>query len=193
MVPVSELIGIELPPPYVTNLLFETYVTSVHWFMIVFHEPSLRAELEKMLLSGMVSRHKLPLTLLVVTILATGAAYTSVSMAERSCPGWDLGRLRSKLIRVVEEKFLSIFDNGDAEAVAVCVLLSSYYIYHGQPQRGSVIMGAGWKAAEALRLHQEDTWPRTGVIQTEVRRRVWWALYAADAYGLPLSYIDDCC
>lgn len=150
--------------------------------MLVFHEPSLKAELEEVLLTGMVSRHKLPSVMLLVTILATGAAYTPTSVAERSCPGWNLPKLRSKLIRVIEEKFLDLFDRGHVEAVAVCVLLSSYYMYHGQPERGWITLGAGWRAAEAIGLHQERSWSRMSLdmIQVEVRRRVWWALYVAD-------------
>lgn len=181
LIPVADLIGRDLPPRYVVNLLFEAFANSTHWFMLVFHEPSLRAELEEILATGMVSRHKLPWMMLVITILATGATYTPASVIEKSCPGWNLVKLRTKLIRVIEERFLDLFDSRDVEAVAVCVLLSSYYMYHGQLERGWVTLGAAWRAAESMRLHQEHTWSRMDLIQIEVRRRVWWALYVADA------------
>jgi len=184
---VSDLIGCELPSPAVTTMLFDIFMKSVHWFMIVFHEPTLRAELEEIMRTGHVQQSKFSLLVLVMVILAIGAKYaTKDDVQSCGCPDLDLASLQSNLMRKIEEKLLEVLDQDDIGSVQVCILLSSIYLYHRRPKRCFVVVGAAMKAAQALGLHRESTWGCIDPVEREVRRRVWWALFVCEACVIPL-------
>jgi hypothetical protein len=180
LIAVSDLIGMDLPPGEVINVLFDSYLNSVHWFMMVFHEPTFRKELEGIITTGHVQQRRLSFLILVLVILANGAKYVSAEVIQSHCPGLNLVSLQLKLMAKIEEKFLDVFDEGDIESVQICVLLGSLYLYHGQPKRSFVVLGTALKGAHALGLHEEASWGRIDPIVREVRRRVWWALYVAE-------------
>ena len=177
----------DLPRPPITRILFDNFISSVHWFMMVFHEPSVRTELEEVLTSDFVQYRRPSFFVLVLTILAIGAKYTANDALHEESPGFDLAVLQSKLIQRIEEHFLDIFDEDNIEAVQVCVLLSSYYFYHSRPKRAFVVLGTALKSADALGLNRECEWGRIDSVTREVRRRVWWALYVCDGYGIMLQ------
>ena len=101
---VSEMIAMDLPPPYITNLLLDTYLQSVHWFMIVFHEPTFKIELEELITTGFMPPHRLSFLVLVLLVLAIGAKYASNDANLKHFPDLDWNSLHSKLISKVEEK-----------------------------------------------------------------------------------------
>ena len=180
LAPVSDLIGETLPAPEVINLLLETFIDSVHWFMMVFHEPTLRGELQTIVTTGQVQIHRLSFLILILVILSIGAIYVRDDLVQLRCPGQDMTRLQIRLLRKVEEKFLDVFDEGDIESVQVCILLGSIYIYHRRPKRAFVVLGAALKASHANGLHRESLWGQVTDVTREVRRRVWLALYVYD-------------
>lgn len=187
MVPVSSLIGMDLPPRQVTNILLDSYISSVHWFMIVFHEPTLRVELDEILTSGLIQPRRLSFLILILSVLALGAKYAKESDSTQQYNGLELPSLHSKLILKVEQSFVSILDGSSVESVQICVLLASYHIYDCQPKKANSIIGAGIRTAWNLGLHREATWGAINPIAREVRRRVWWALYVAEGYASYLS------
>ena len=69
MIPLLELIGVEFPPKHVADFLLDTYLESVHWFMVVFHEPSLRVDYEKIMHAKAAPKRKLGLVVLLMVIL----------------------------------------------------------------------------------------------------------------------------
>ena len=177
----TELIGMKLPPRQIIYFLLDNYLNSVHWFVIVFHEPTLREELDQIVTSGSVQKSRLSFLTLILVILVMGAKYANHDIASQICPGFSITDLESKLIAKVEEKFLDIFDNVDIESVQTGVLLATYYVYHSKPTRAYVVVGATLKSAKALGLNRESNWGTIDILSREIRRRAWWALYAADA------------
>lgn len=180
LIPVSDLIGTDLPSQGVVDFLFKRYLESVHWFMMVFYQPSLQAEMNEIVSSGVVPRRRISFLLLVLLILSMGAKYASHNDIEKHIPMAELNDLQAKFLIAVEERFLDIFNEGEIEAVQIAILLSSYYLYHRQPKKGFAIIGAGVKSAQAMGLHQESSWGQISHITREVRRRNWWALVVAD-------------
>ena len=174
------MIAMDLPPQHIAHYLLDTYMQSVHWFMLVFHEPRFRAELDGILTTGILQPHRLPFLVLALLVLAIGAKYGSENPKSQRFPGIDWRSLHCKLISKVEEKFFNVFDETDIESVQVCVLLGSHYIYHGKPKRTFVLLGTALKSAQAIGLYRESTWRPMDVITREVWRRVWCTLYGSD-------------
>ncbi|OQV03457.1 Fungal Zn2-Cys6 binuclear cluster domain-containing protein [Cladophialophora immunda] len=180
---VSDLIGSDLPPTAATLLLFDVFIKSVHWFMMVFHEPSLRAELQSILNTGYVAERNLSTLILILVTLLIATKYTTHEELENVCAGIDVPLLQSKLLETVETHFLAILDQDNIGTIQVCILLSSFYFYHGRPNRCLAINSAAVRIAQNLKFHRESYWRGIDVIEREVRRRVWWALYVLDGYG----------
>lgn len=146
-------------------------------------------------------------------VLGMGAYYASLSTTQPS-ENFDVSQLSRDILSVIEKQFLGILNSADVEAVQICVLLGSYYLFNGRPTAGLGVLGSGIKIGQALRLHREV--PSVGLSEArlEARRRCWWALevfdksvcasrffnvfpnienivrYAAIAFGRPCS-IDD--
>ncbi|KIW17992.1 hypothetical protein PV08_02278 [Exophiala spinifera] len=185
VIPVSELIECDLPAREATMMLFTTFIDSVHWFMMVFHEPTLRVELDNVLRTGSIGEHRLSTLILILVILLIATKYTREEEASLFLrAGVNLQLLQSRLLRIVEWKFLAVLDQDDIGALQVCVLLSSFYFYHGSPNRCLAMNSAAIRIAQKMKIHQESDWPsHIDKVEREVRRRVWWALYVVDGYG----------
>ena len=148
--------------------------------MMVIHEPSLRADLEEIMRTGRAHRRQKSLLYLTMVILAIGTRYALNDDAQNLRLEIDLATLQSHLMTKIEENLLDIIDQDDIGSIQACVLLGSLYFYHRRPKRCFVVNGAALKAAQALRLHKESTWGAIDLIEREVRRRVWWALYVCE-------------
>jgi hypothetical protein len=70
--PLDEIIGFNLPLRNVTDFLVETYFDSVHWFMMVVHEPSFRADYDRLVTSRMASEYDTPFVVLLLMVLSIG-------------------------------------------------------------------------------------------------------------------------
>lgn len=180
-VSVIDLIGEELPPLDLVNYSFGKYLDAVHWFMVLFHEPSFRIELQQILSTGYVRKDRSAFLYLAVLVIGVGARYAAGSSdAEISYQDYDLDGLGRKLIRCIELKLLDIFDESGIEAVQIAIVMSSYHLYHGLPKRSFAILGSALKVALSIGLHKESSWRMSDHVVKEVWRRLWWALYTAE-------------
>jgi hypothetical protein len=180
LVRLRDVMGCNLPAPVITLKFFDVFIHSVHWFMMVFHEPSLRADLEEMLRSGVFPRQKLSTVILMMVVLLIGTKYVLIDEMPPTYSSHDLSRLQAVLLERIESRFLTVLDQDDVGAVQICVLLSSFYFYHGRPHRCLAMNSAAIRLAQGIKLHRESTWGDIDPIEREVRRRVWWALYVLD-------------
>lgn len=187
LIPIVKLLGCNLPPTEATTMLFDVFLNSVHWFMMVFHDPTLRAELESMLTTGCTAESNLSTVVLILVVLLIGTKYATEQEAETACPEIDLALLQSKLLQTIESNFLLVLDQANTATLQVCILLSSFYFYHGRPNRCLAINSAATRIAQNLKFHQESRWRNIGVIERETRRRVWWALYVLDGSASPIA------
>lgn len=195
-IPLSDVLGIELPEPHIVNFLVDTYMNSVHWFMSVIHGPSLRRTAATMMANGSIVESRQLFPILIVVIMAMAARYVDPEQARDVCAAYDLKKMESIWIRLAEEKLLDVFEFGGTEAVQISIILKSYYLYGNRPKRSIAILGAGIKVALSMKLHLEHTWAVTDPIRVNVRRRLWWSLWVADVwaatiYGTPCSIHDD--
>ncbi|KAJ9604180.1 hypothetical protein H2200_011014 [Cladophialophora chaetospira] len=188
---IQDVLGSNLPPPHVIDFCLESYVDAVHWFMLLFHEPSLRAGISDLTATGFVRTDRVSFLILVGLVVAVGAKYATKSDAEERCPGFDLDELGTRFIRKTEERLLDVVDEAHIEAIQISVILSSYYIYHSRPNRSLALNGVSQKLALSIGLHKESSWKMQDPIVREVWRRLCWALYTAEVFGA-MSFGTPC-
>ncbi|KAJ5736040.1 uncharacterized protein N7483_001165 [Penicillium malachiteum] len=186
-----ETFDFEFPLRPVADFLLETYLGAVHWFMMVFHEPTFRNQYESILddHSSPKSNSKL---LLIILVLSLGAHYTTDDRVKAHSPTFDLEKFREKSLAKVKERLWDLLDDSDVESVQVCVLLGSFYLYHGRPNLAYVVLGAGIRCSQIMGLDKESSWRRVSEMEKEERRRTFWALFVFDrfasiVYGKPCS------
>ncbi|KAJ4574282.1 hypothetical protein HRR82_006558 [Exophiala dermatitidis] len=196
---VEELFGFELPSKRVTDYLLNVYMGAVHWFMMVFHEPTLRASYEAFMANRRSPKSRSNQAIFILLLLSLGAHYASEEDVRARFPSFNLDTFQRLSLKRVEDSLHTLYDSAEIESVQVCVLLGSYYMYHGRPNLAFVILGAGISCAQLMSLHKESSWRWLSEIAKEERRRTFWALFVFDRFastifgrpcGIPLNDID---
>ena len=154
--PVYQLFDFTLPPKGTLDAILDTYLKAVHWFMLLFHEPSFRLRYESLMPRGIQSRADSRFSLLLLTIWILGCKYMSKDDASRL--GFDAKNFQTAALRHLEANLMFLFEDSELESVQVCVLLGSFYLYTGRPNLGFVVLGSGIRCAFALGLHRESSW-----------------------------------
>lgn len=162
--------------------LFDVYITAVHWHLTLFHGQSLLRRIEPILDSGRAFESDIPLLSLWLIILILGTCYVDEAELSPRFDGIDLGSLRSRLAMVAEQHYLRFTEDHTIESVAFSFLLSTYYLIARKTRRSIMIQSAALRAAHGMDLHEETRWGNVSVVERQVRRRVWWMLFLADAY-----------
>lgn len=179
--PVYQLFDFALPAKGTLDAILDTYLKAVHWFMLLFHEPSFRLRYESLMARGIQSRADSRLSLLLLTIWILGCKYMSDDDATRL--RFDAKNFQTAALRHLEANLMFLFEDSELESVQVCVLLGSFYLYTGRPNLGFVVLGSGIRCAFALGLHRESSWPSLAQEVQEERKRVWWALFIFDRFA----------
>jgi hypothetical protein len=174
-----DALNYEFPPKPVADFLLETYFRAVHWFMMVFHEATFRRQYESNLMGCGYNDSKSRL-LLILLVLSLGAHYTTDERFKSHCTTFDLERFRKQSLAKLEEHLLSLLDTSNVQSVQVCVLLGSFYLYHGRPNLAYVILGAVIRCSQIIGLDNESSWRGVSEMDKEERRRTFWALYVFD-------------
>ncbi|KIX04251.1 uncharacterized protein Z518_07805 [Rhinocladiella mackenziei CBS 650.93] len=196
---VEDLLGFELPSKRVTDYLLSTYLGAVHWFMMVFHEPTLRTSYEALMATRRCARARSNHIIFMVLLLSLGAHYAPEEEVHRKFPSFQLETFQRLSLKRVEDSLHTLYDAAELESVQVCVLLGSYYMYHGRPNLAFVVLGAGLRCAQLMSLHKESAWRWQSEMAKEERRRTFWALFVFDRFaatifgrpcGIPNGEID---
>ncbi|KAJ9636639.1 hypothetical protein H2204_005239 [Knufia peltigerae] len=176
-----------MPPPTVMHILLEAYFDRVHWFIYLFHQPSFMTRADALLSSPSWTRQDMPaiMAMLMASAMAlkcvlndpewTGhSVLTTYALDARSLLNDFIGEIRNHLI--------DLLDDSQIETVQVCILLGTYYIYHGSPSLAWSILGMAVRTAYALALHCEDTEDHPQ-IALQVRHRTWNHVTVADTFS----------
>lgn len=102
----------------------------------------------------------------------------------------DVSSLRARFISSLEKNFLDSFDQYNQDWICFSSLLSMYYLLNQRPRRASMVMGSAIQAARDMRLDKApvDGGPMTN-LEVEMRKRVWWTLFAGDGYVVRSKYL----
>lgn len=202
----SELVAL-FPSREVAALLVDTYFDRVHWFMLIFQQDDFRQAWQQMYnhpVEQLISVYPNPGfigTFLVV--IAIALQYAGVHRRHLlEAHNIDPPALEEKILSTIRAKFLDIVSLGTLEAVQTCVLLGTYYLFHGNPELAWPVCGCGLRIAQALNLHRRM--PSTGPMskemyrQYETRKRCWWAIFEIEtfcsmSYGYPHAIKDTDC
>lgn len=205
---IAELVRL-LPSRAAASLLVDTYFDRVHWFILIFHQDDFRRKWEQMYdfsAKDLITRYPNPgfiSTFLVV--IAIALQYTG-SHRQGLLRNHDVDHsdLKDRILSTIRARLLDIVSLGSLDTVQTCVLLGTYYLYHGSPGLAWPVCGCGLRVAQALNLHRRlptgNTDARLPETQrlSETRKRCWWAIYEIEtfcsmSYGYPHGIKDADC
>lgn len=196
-----------LPNREITYLLVDNYFDKIHWYMLLFHQHKFRNALSSLYLdtsstapaTGRQDESTAGYISVLLAVCALSLRYTSTAQREQ------LGKhtvnaesLRESILNTLRLRLLDNLALGSLEAVQLCVLLGSYYLYHGEPELAWPLCGCALRLAQALELHRRPMPDMVSQHENEVRKRCWWAVheietYCSMIYGFPLSMSDSDC
>ncbi|KAE8381888.1 fungal-specific transcription factor domain-containing protein [Aspergillus bertholletiae] len=207
---VAELVSL-LPDYQAAALLVDTYFDRVHWFMLIFHQDDFRRRWPKLYRQPNArssnSSQNLGFVSTFLMVIAIGLQYIGDHRRHLLATyGIDPDSLKERIFSAVRTRLLDIVSVGSLEVVQMCVLLGTYYLYHGAPRLAWPVCGCGLRIAQALGLHHkrspsaQQSSPKSIAArkQNEAKKRGWWAIYEIEtfcsmAYGYPLSIKDSDC
>ncbi|RMJ10671.1 hypothetical protein CDV36_009714 [Fusarium kuroshium] len=199
-----------LPDLEVAKTLVENYFDRIHWFMLVFHQRDFRNKFQNLYGPGPRPSNEASQTsgrvsyiAVLLAVFATSLQYTNAEQKHLLLShGIDTEALKDRILIGLKLRFLDIISLGSLEIVQMCILLGSYYLYHGEPEMAWPLCGSGLRIAQALNLHRRipsDKSDDESLRQMiEDRKRAWWAIYEIETfcsmlYGFPSSISDRDC
>ncbi|KAF2854099.1 hypothetical protein T440DRAFT_268291 [Plenodomus tracheiphilus IPT5] len=194
--PISSILEYPLPSMNIMRMLLEEYFDAVHWFSLVIYEPRFRSKFESIQDSFAYPSQK-SFLLLLSTVLGMGAWYKSQrSGVDSDFSDEDWLQWSVSLVTGAGSQLTELMDQTSIASVQACILLGSYYVYHGKPNLSFALLGATIRTAHAIGLHRQPL--RGDVNSIEERKRVWWTIYTWDrfasvTYGRPLGINDKDC
>ncbi|KAK2684026.1 hypothetical protein RAB80_001972 [Fusarium oxysporum f. sp. vasinfectum] len=203
----TELISL-LPELGPATLLVDNYFDRIHWFILVFHQDDFRKKFQNLydyihFSSGPNAPSRgIGFIAVLLAVFATSLHHIGAQERKLKSHNIDPQELKDRILAVLKLRFLDIVSRGSLEAVQFCVLLASYYLYHGEPGMAWPLSGSGLRIAQALNLHRKMTTrdPSDQALNQQIqdRKRAWWAVYEIDTfcsmlYGFPLGFSDSDC
>ena len=169
----------ELPPKTLADHLLAQYFNCIHSVLPVLHWPIFMAEYEKVYRSGSLLGISNEWAAVLFGVFACGAIHTNE--LDREEQGKKYIRTSCGIIDVWHDNF-----NLDRARAA---LLASIFLYEVNSKSASwVWIGSAVRVAQEMGLHIESgPWP---AVEGEMRKRVWWGLYAWDRFVMP-KYLDE--
>jgi hypothetical protein len=197
-----------LPGMGPATLLVDNYFDRIHWFILVFHQDDFRNKFQDLYYHTTVpsgpnaSSRGIGFLAILLAVFATSLHHIGAQESKLKSYNIDPEQLKGRILDALKSGFLDIVSRGSLEAVQFCVLLASYYLYHGEPEMAWPLSGSGLRIAQALSLHRKmppgDPSDRVLKQQIQDRKRAWWAVYEIDTfcsmlYGFPLGFSDSDC
>lgn len=147
-----------LPESPAATMLVNNYFDRIHWFTLLFHQRAFRQKFQGLYDSRsehhLTSNSQLGHVAVFLAVIATSLHYTNVQQKQQlKSHGIESEPLKDKILIALKSRFLDIISVGSLEVVQMCILLGSYYIYHGQPEIAWPLCGTGLRIAQALNLH----------------------------------------
>ena len=176
------------PPSEALEALIDVFFDRMHWFILIFHEPSFRRSAQQVCLSDTWDRSELGPVLAMLMVSAIGLQSVAHDaswhghelLAESSL---EAGSLRDALVREVRFHLLDLLEDCSIETMQVCSLLGTYCIFHASPTLAWHVLGLAVRTAYALALHCDDDEQQYDPVIAQVRRRNWNHITVADTFA----------
>ncbi|KAG9256345.1 uncharacterized protein F5Z01DRAFT_618439 [Emericellopsis atlantica] len=192
-----ELISL-LPAADVATVLVEIYFDKIHWFMLLFHQMEFRDSFAKLYrshalgLGGLLGGKDIGFLSVLLAVFSLSLRLAADDQRRQlAARGVDTNAVRESILTALRLRLLDVIALGSTEAVQMCVLLGSNYLYHGEPELAWTLCGCALRLAQALHLHRHAS-------ATDAAKRCWWAIHEVDTfcsmiYGFPQSMADADC
>ncbi|PVH75085.1 hypothetical protein DL98DRAFT_466894 [Cadophora sp. DSE1049] len=191
----------------VINLLIDTYFDRVHWFMLVFRQDTFRERFRTLISrrddQSFNSTEGFSFACTVLTVAALGLQHTCAYRKQRLAQlNVEPNSLLLRLLSTIQSVLFDLIAIGSLESVQVCVLVGSFYLFHGCPGPALPVIGCGLRIAQGMGLHRRSTRQNSEFSskghETEDAKRCWLALFEIDrfcsmVYGLPISFANEDC
>lgn len=178
-----------LPPRHVADHLLESYYASIHTVVPLLHWPTFMGEYEEAYRIGTLDRIPTAWVSLLFAVLAVGVVFSTDPNIQRPHKGKEYSEIAQKLTDIWNDEFT--IDHVKR------ALLTSIFLTEMNLKSGAwTWLGVATRIAQDIGLHTNTgPWP---LIEGEMRRRVWWSIYAWDRLlsvemGRPLLIEDADC
>jgi hypothetical protein len=190
------LTEVELPPEPVMLALIDAYFDRMQWFVILFHEPTFKHTARRIISRNAWRRQDLSPTMAVLAVAMIGLQsvlpdqkWSGHELLRQHCI--DGTKLMHGFVNEIRQNLLDISIDCRIEAVQVCFLVSSYYVYHNSPSIAWTVSGMAVRSAYALDLYSKSSQNENPLVD-EIRSRCWNHAIVADTftsivYGRPSS------
>lgn len=178
--------------------------------MLLFHQHEFRRNFEFLYAScnqrSTTKRSQQRVGYVAVLLAACAISLQYIDSAQKEALlilGVDADVFKDKILITLRLRLLDILALGSLQAVQTCVLLGSYYLYHGEPELAWPLCGCGLRIAQALNLHRkphlrDSRFDDYDQPSAAARNRCWWAVYEIETFcsmmfGFPTSISDSDC
>lgn len=175
------------PSPSVLQVAVDAYFDRVHWYIMLFHQPSFAEHTRNMVQPSAWRRDGLCDVLLVAAVAALGLrcvehdpAWTGHRLLESYSV--TAGSVVADLMSHLGAHFYEVMLESRIEAYQICMLLTTYHVYFGSSNFAWNASGVSSRTAYALALHCDKA-QNTDEIAREVGNRCWNHLVNSDQFS----------
>ncbi|KAH7406711.1 fungal-specific transcription factor domain-containing protein [Phaeosphaeria sp. MPI-PUGE-AT-0046c] len=164
----------ELPARGDFARLSRSYLDSIHEWYPVVHWPSFQAEVDEVYISKGLEGKRPGWVGLFFAVLACGSLQTNTA-----APGINASMFKGAVyFELATQAFMPMTQQMTMMHAQAALLLSIYATEQNMRSLGSMWLGAAVRAAQELNVHCVVS--MDSVIESETRRRLWWAMYTRD-------------
>jgi ribosomal protein L37AE/L43A len=178
-----------LPPKHVADHILHSYYATVHTVIPILHWPTFEREYEDVYNVGSLDQIPPVWSSLLFAVLAVGILHSSEPSATRPQKGKEYIETSLMLIDLWNDEFVVDHARG--------AILTSIFLFEMNLKSAAwTWLASSVRISQDMGLHLETgPWP---TIEGEMRRRVWWGIYAWDRLislelGRPLLIEDADC
>jgi hypothetical protein len=178
-----------LPPKRLSDHLLESYYASVHTVIPLLHWPTFKREYEDVYHAGSLTRTSPVWGSLYFSVLAVGVLFSTDPNIQRPRQGKEYIEMSKMLLDLWNDEF--VLDHAKS-----ALLTSIFLVELNLKSAAWTWLATAVRISQDIGLHSESgPWP---TIEGEMRRRVWWSIYAWDRLislelGRPLLIEDADC
>lgn len=179
-----QFLSIDRPPAELMDVLIDTYICRAHWFILIFHAPSLKAKFHGLWHQTTWKRDDAGHVLMILLVAVLGAICATKDPAhpqQQLLDQFDVDKFTRDSAAEVKIHLLEVMSDCSVESVQIAQLLARYYTATGRPGMGWTVVGMAARNAYAGGLYH----PRGGsetLLAYEVRCRTWQSIKMTDTF-----------
>lgn len=164
------------------------YLRTFHWYIVLFHEPSFRRELDPIISSSLAQQSQKPFLLLLLATFVNTVQFCDETSLKRMDPTFDKDTAEASWIRTIEQNIFASFDELDLSFIGCLFIMTTIYLQRKKTPLALSLVAMMVRATQSMNLHQEHLWGQTGdAVELEIRRMISWSVFMSDGYEFFVS------